>query len=50
MAALVGGGGSIEERVAGDLDGMIGSGKAAMASSADEVSMVILVVDFGAER
>ena len=38
------GGGSMAECVIGALDGTAGSGKAGMASSADEVSMVICVV------
>ena len=35
------GGGSMAECVVGGLDGTAGSGKAGMASSADEVSIVI---------
>lgn len=35
------GGGSIDEVFPGSLEGNIGSGKAAIASSEDEVSMVI---------
>ena len=38
------------DRVTGDLDGIIGSGKASIASSADDVSIVILVVGFVVER
>lgn len=44
------GGGSMAECVVGDLEGIIGSGRAGMASSDDEVSIVILVVCFVAER
>lgn len=40
----VGGGGSIEEWVAAGFDDRIESGNGAMASSEDEVSMVILTV------
>lgn len=41
---MVGGGGSIAEYVVGGLEGTTGSGRAAMASSEDEVSIVIWVV------
>lgn len=44
MIALLGGGGSIAEGFDGDFDGTMGSGSAAMASSAEAVSMVICVV------
>ncbi len=44
MTALVGGGGSIAEEFDGDFEGTTGSGNAAMASSADAVSIVICVV------
>ena len=44
------GGGSIAECVIGCFDGIIGSGKAGMASSAEDVSIVILVVDLGDGR
>ena len=45
-----GGGGSMVECVIGDLEGIMGSGKAGMASSDDEVSIVMLVVDLGVKR
>lgn len=41
---VVGGGGSIAECVVGCLEGMMGSGKAAIASSEEDVSIVIWVV------
>ena len=42
------GGGSIVVWIEGDLDGTTGSGKAAIGSSEDVVSIVIWVVAFGA--
>lgn len=42
--ALVSGGGSIDECDVGALDGIAGSGKAGISSSADEVSIVICLV------
>lgn len=47
---MLDGGGSMAESVLGALDGTAGSGKAGIASSADEVSIVIWVVVFGAGR
>ena len=44
IMALLGGGGSIADGFDGDFDGTMGSGNAAMASSAEAVSMVICVV------
>lgn len=41
--AGAGGGGSIAECVAGAFDGRIGSGKAGIASSDDDVSIVMFV-------
>lgn len=48
--ALVSGGGSIDECDVGALDGIAGSGKAEISSSADEVSIVICLVDGTAWR
>ena len=45
-----GGGGSMGEWAGGCLDGTTGSGNKAIASSPDDVSMVICVVVFGAVR
>ena len=42
---MVGGGGSMAECVVGAFDGMTGSGRAAIASSEEDVSIVICVVD-----
>lgn len=50
MAAFAGGGGSIAECVVGALEGTIGSGRGAMSSSEDAVSIVICVVAFWAVR
>lgn len=45
-----GGGGSIAERELGAVVGTIGSGRAGIGSSADEVSIVICTVDFEVGR
>lgn len=46
IETLADGGGSIAECVVGALEGTIGSGRGAMASSDDAVSIVIWVVAF----
>lgn len=50
MELWVIGGGSIGDGAAAAFVGTAGSGSAGMASSADEVSMAMVVVDFGAWR
>ena len=50
MVGLLEGGGSIAEGFVRDFDGTIGSGRAAMGSSADVVSIVICVVGRGLWR
>ena len=50
IVVLVDGGGSIAELLVGALDGTTGSGNAAIASSLDDVSIVISAVDFVLSR
>ena len=50
MAVVEGGGGCMAEKELGSEVGTIGSGRAGIASSADEVSMVICTVDFEVGR
>ena len=50
MAVLVDGGGSMAELLVGALDGTTGSGRAANASSADDVSIVTCAVGLVLDR
>jgi hypothetical protein len=50
MAMFEGGGGSIDEEEVGNVDGIMESGSAGIASSAEDVSNVICTVGFGVGR